>query len=66
MKPGWKKIIEGHYQSKDNRFTIRRVKSMQTGRKTEVVWEISTSEGYTLLFYEETLRDAKAVVARYY
>lgn len=61
----WKKIAAGHYRTTDNDFEIREVKSQQTGRRTEVVWEI-TARGNVLPYCEDTLRSAKDTVSRYY
>ena len=63
----WKRIGPGHYKSADGAFEIKREKSMQTGRRIEIVWEIiNCTLNQTLPYCEDTLADAKAVVKRYY
>lgn len=63
-EPRWTKVAGGHYRTADGDFEIKRVLSLRTGRRTEVVWEI-VARGTTIRC-EESMRDAKGVVSRYY
>jgi len=64
--PRWKKISAGHYSTVDGDFEVKRVKSLQTGHRTEVVWEIVVRGRQTLPMCQDSLRDAKQVVGGYY
>lgn len=59
------RIAAGHYATSDGAFAIKRVKSQQTGRRTEICWEVLSKSG-PVGFCQESLRDAKLLVKGYY